>query len=39
MAVLYHQPSKQQASAVAKAELRARETELAAEKIRLGMTD
>ncbi|KAL1412608.1 hypothetical protein Q8F55_000355 [Vanrija albida] len=35
--VLYHQPSKQQSSAVAKAEIRAREHELAAEKRRLGM--
>jgi len=38
-AVLYHQPSKAQASAAAKAEIRAREAELAAEKARLGMTD
>jgi pre-mRNA branch site protein p14 len=37
--VLYHQPSKAQASAAAKAEMRAREVELQAEKIRLGMTD
>jgi pre-mRNA branch site protein p14 len=37
--VLYHQPSKAQSSAAAKAEIRARESELASEKIRLGMTD
>ncbi|KGB78862.1 pre-mRNA branch site protein p14 [Cryptococcus deuterogattii R265] len=37
--VLYHHPSKQQASALAKAELRAREEALAEEKKRLGMKD
>ncbi|ORY34572.1 hypothetical protein BCR39DRAFT_556090 [Naematelia encephala] len=37
--VLYHHPSKQQASALAKAELRAREQALAMEKQRLGMKD
>lgn len=38
-AVLYHQPVKQQASQLAKAEIRAREQELEMEKRRLGMTD
>jgi len=37
--VLYHHPSKQQASALAKAELRAREQALAEEKKRLGLRD
>nr|ADE10100.1 RRM [Tremella fuciformis] len=37
--VLYHHPDKQQASALAKAELRAREKELAEEKKRLGIHD
>ncbi|ORX37524.1 hypothetical protein BD324DRAFT_622252 [Kockovaella imperatae] len=37
--VLYHQPSKQQASALAKAEIRAREQALEMEKRRLGMQD
>ncbi|WVQ75765.1 hypothetical protein IAR50_005396 [Cryptococcus sp. DSM 104548] len=37
--VLYHQPSKQQATALAKAELHAREVALAKEKQRLGMRD
>ncbi|KAL7419746.1 hypothetical protein Q5752_005662 [Cryptotrichosporon argae] len=37
--VLYHQPSKQQASALAKAEIRARERELADEKRKLGIHD
>ncbi|EIW71339.1 pre-mRNA branch site protein p14 [Tremella mesenterica] len=37
--VLYHHPSKQQASALAKAEMRARERELAEEKKRLGLRD
>ncbi|WVW87076.1 hypothetical protein I302_109133 [Kwoniella bestiolae CBS 10118] len=37
--VLYHHPSKQQASALAKAELRAREQALAEEKKRLGLKD
>ncbi|EJT48393.1 hypothetical protein A1Q1_02676 [Trichosporon asahii var. asahii CBS 2479] len=37
--VLYHQPVKQQASQLAKAEIRAREQELEMEKRRLGMTD
>ncbi|GFZ49848.1 hypothetical protein JCM24511_07251 [Saitozyma sp. JCM 24511] len=37
--VLYHHPSKQQASALAKAEIRAREQALADEKRRLGMQD
>ena len=37
--VLYHHPSKQQASALAKAEIRAREQALADEKKRLGLRD
>nr|XP_031857328.1 uncharacterized protein CI109_007276 [Kwoniella shandongensis]KAA5524400.1 hypothetical protein CI109_007276 [Kwoniella shandongensis] len=37
--VLYHHPSKQQASALAKAELRAREEALVEEKKRLGLKD
>lgn len=37
--VLYHHPSKQQASALAKAEIRAREQALADEKRRLGLHD
>jgi len=37
--VLYHHPSKQQASALAKAELRAREQALADEKRKLGIHD
>ena len=39
IAVLYHHPSKQQASALAKAEIRAREQTLADEKKRLGLRD
>ena len=39
ISVLYHHPSKQQASAVAKAEIRAREQALADEKRRLGLHD
>lgn len=37
--VLYHHPSKQQASALAKAEIRAREQALADEKRKLGIHD
>ncbi|KAK1923351.1 hypothetical protein DB88DRAFT_490855 [Papiliotrema laurentii] len=37
--VLYHHPSKQQASALAKAEIRAREQAVALEKQRLGLRD
>jgi pre-mRNA branch site protein p14 len=37
--VLYHHPSKQQASALAKAEIRAREQAVADEKRRLGLHD
>lgn len=38
-AVLFHHPSKQQASAMAKSEIRAREIALAAEKQRLGIRE
>jgi hypothetical protein len=37
--VLFHHPSKQQASALAKSEIRAREVALAAEKQRLGIRE
>ncbi|KAI9638707.1 uncharacterized protein MKK02DRAFT_41729 [Dioszegia hungarica] len=37
--VLFHHPSKQQASAMAKSEIRAREIALAAEKQRLGIRE
>jgi pre-mRNA branch site protein p14 len=39
LVVLYHHPSKQQASALAKAEIRAREQAVALEKQRLGLRD